>query len=73
MGIFRYPLAGLCFDYELTDMGAMDEPVCIHVHADARKEDVVVLLRKAADEREQHFYRHVISEKQERFWQRPKT
>ena len=62
-------LMGFAFDYELTDIGGVDEPLCIRVHADARKEDVIALLRRAADELEHNFYKHMIPENQERFWQ----
>ena len=62
-------LMGFAFDYELSDLGGADEPLCIQIHADARKDDVIVLLRRAADELEKNWYQHMIPENQERYWQ----
>jgi hypothetical protein len=61
-------LTGFAFDYELTDLGGTNEPLCIQIHADARKDDVIALLRRAADELEQSWYRYMIPENQERYW-----
>ena len=33
------------FDHDLSDLGSADEPLCIQVHIDVRKDDVVALLR----------------------------
>lgn len=62
-------LMGFDLGYELTDVGSADEPLCIQIHTDAHKEDVIALLRRAADELEQRFYTYMIPENQERFWQ----
>ncbi|MEO8391430.1 MAG: hypothetical protein ABI700_00420 [Chloroflexota bacterium] len=62
-------LTDFSFDDGLSEMGAADEPLCIQIHEDARKEDVIALLRRAADELEQDFYQYMIPENQERYWQ----